>query len=577
MNNGSFSPRPVPRSVSGARILALGTVLFLSGCNFSPAYKQPDPHVQNAWPKNTFTPTVQSARSVADLGWEEFFTDPRLKKLIEIALTSNRDLASQFAAIVEARGQYETQNSALFPNISVGAGAMYQAPSDNAGFSFAPGSDAAKNGKQAISLLHFYQTSIGFSSYEIDLWGRIRNLSIAQKEETLSSYENLRNLWITTISQVGSVYIQWLADRNMLDIARQRVASQEKTLHLTTLTFQNGEENALTVAQIQSQLDQARTDVAQQERAMAQDEHALQLLIGQPLPDDLPPPAPMGDQTMLADLPAGLPSDLLQQRPDIQSAEHQLMSANANIGAARAAFYPRFTLTASEGISSLQFHRLFTNLSETWGLSPSVSIPIFTWGQNSGNLRTAKARAAAAVANYQKAVQSAFREVSDALTARETYKIADMRLANVVKQSQTAYSLAYMRFKEGIDNYLTTLVQERQLYQAQQFHVYVQASRFQNMVTLYRALGGGWVRKEPSTAAPDGRSGQGTQVTNVAEGNMTAQSRVQTAQDRSSQARQPSVAQTLAATDRDAAPPAQVQKAAQRAATIHGPVPDSWN
>lgn len=198
---------------------------------------------------------------------------------------------------------------------------------------------------------------------------------------------------------------------------------------------------------------------------------------------------------MIADLPAGLPSDLLEQRPDIQAAEHSLKGANAMIGAARAAFFPKVSITASEGTSSLQFRKLFSNMAETWGVSPNISIPLLTWGQNSGNLRSAKAHMIQTVTQYQKTVQSAFKEVSDALTARETYKIQDAHMTSLVRQSQKAYDLAYMRFRAGIDSYLTTLVQERQLYTDKQSKIIVQAARFQNMVTLYRALGGDGVVK----------------------------------------------------------------------------------
>ncbi|WP_241663667.1 efflux transporter outer membrane subunit [Oecophyllibacter saccharovorans] len=559
--------------------------LLLSACNFAPHYKQPVTGVQSSWPSDTYTPTVQSKLKVSDLGWEEFFTDPRLKKLISLALNTNRDLASQFAAIVQARGQYEMQNSALFPNISTGAGAMYQDPSTNAGFSFAPGSDSGHNGQQMIKLLHFYQTSIGFSSYEIDLWGRIRNLSKAQKEETLSSYDNLRNLWISTISQLASTYIQWLADVEMLKVAQARQKNQEETYRLTKLSFVNGEENALTMAQIASQIDQARTDVSVQIGAIGRDVHALQLLVGQPLPADLPPPAPFGHQTVLADLPAGLPSDMLQQRPDIREAEHKLRAANANIGAARAAFYPRFTLTASEGISSLQFKKLFTNMSETWGLSPSVSIPLLTWGQNSGNLHTAKAAQAQAVAQYQKTVQKAFKEVSDALTSRETYKLQDESMARVVGNTKQAYDLAYLRFREGIDNYLATLEEERQLFMARQFHIYVQGARYQNMVTLYRALGGGWRRYTPGTPVTAAATFVAGTPTGVAQAQQQLQERAQL-QAQALQADEnappaahpgqlPSVSHTMAADSRGRAQGVQVQGAAERAATIRGPVPDS--
>lgn len=468
----------------------LGALLLLASCNMAPTYHRPEGKISSEYPSDTGVKAQKAAYDVADLGWEDFFTDPRLKKLIELTLANNRDLAGQLAAVVEARGQYQVQNSALFPQIYAGGSGMYQGPSDVAGFSFAPGSG------ENISTLRFYQTSIGFSSYEIDLWGRVRNMTRNQKEQTLNAAENLRNLWITTVSQLAETYIQWLADRELLNLAQRTYKTRKATMKLTQLNFDHGQADALTLAQVTSQLEQSQSDIAQQTRAVADDEHNLQLIVGMPLPKDLPPPAPMGHQTMIADLPAGLPSDLLEQRPDVQAAEHSLKGANAMVGAARAAFFPKVTLTASEGTSSLQFRKLFSNVAETWGVSPNISIPLLTWGQNSGNLRSAKAHLIQTVTQYQKTVQGAFKEVSDALTARETYKTQDQHMTSLVYQSQKAYDLAYMRFRAGIDDYLTTLVQERQLYSDRQSKIVVQAARFQNMVTLYRALGGGWSRKK---------------------------------------------------------------------------------
>ncbi|OAJ67369.1 MULTISPECIES: efflux transporter outer membrane subunit [Gluconobacter] len=476
--------------------LGFAALLMLSGCNMAPRYHQPTQAVQNGYPADTGAKNAPAARSVANLGWEDFYTDPRLKALVQLALKNNRDLAAQAAAVTVARGQYEIQNASLFPIISAGGQGMFMAPSSTAGFSFAPGLGTS------ISTLRLYQTSIGFSSYEVDLWGRIRNLTKQQAETVLNSVENARNVLLTTVSQVGTTYIQWLADREQLRVTRDTLKSQGETLRLTQLSYDNGETDALTLAQVKTQVEQASANESQYSRAVADDEHALQLLVGTPLPADLPSPAPFGAQTMIANLPEGLPSDLLAQRPDIVAAEHTLIGANANIGAARAAFFPKVTLTASEGTSSLQFRKLFTPGAETWTVSPSISLPIFTWGQSEGNLLMAKAQKLQYAAQYEKTVQTAFREVSDALTARETYLSQDRHMQSLVDQSQKAYDLAKMRYDAGIDSYLTTLEQQRTLYQAQQNAILVQAARFQNLVTLYRALGGGWSQKTVSPTVP---------------------------------------------------------------------------
>lgn len=471
----------------------------LAGCNLAPTYHRPAMPVQNAYPDDAGSGNVKTSQDAANIGWKTFFVDPRLQALVELALRNNRDLRTQAGAIMEAQGQYQVQNASLFPTISTNGTAQYYAPSSTAGFGFAPGLG------QNISLLRYYTVGIGFSSYEVDLFGRIRNLTKQQAEEALGSQFNARSVLISTVSQVASTYIQWLADRELLRVTNDTLASQGNTLRLTQMLYDRGETDLLTLHQTQTQVEQAAANQAQYSRQVALDEHALQLLVGAPLPGDLPPPAPFGGQTILSDLPAGLPSDLLANRPDVLAAEHNLRAANANIGAARAAFFPRVTLTASEGVSSLQFRHLFTPGAETWTVSPSVSLPIFTWGQNEGNLRISKARRLQQIANYEKTMQTAFREVSDALTGRETYLQQMQRLKNLVSASQGAYDLAEMRYKAGIDTYLTTLTQQRNLYQAQQSLISVEMARYQNLVTVYRALGGGWTPNTvPTTIAMNG-------------------------------------------------------------------------
>lgn len=482
------------RGVRGLSLVLVSTT-FLVGCNLAPKYQKPSLPVGNAYPDDTHVPNEHADRAAADIGWESFFVDARLRALIDLTIRNNRDLRSQVGAIMEAQGQFQVQNASLFPTISTTGQGQYYAPSSNAGFSFAPGVG------QSVAMLRYYSVGIGFSSYEVDLFGRIRNLTKQQAETALASEENARSVQITTVSQVATTYLQWLADRELLKITNDTLASQSETLRLTKMMYDRGSTDLLTLHQTETQVDQAAGYQAQYQRQVALDEHALQLLVGVPLPADLPAPAPFGQQTLLADLPAGLPSELLARRPDIRAAEHTLIGANADIGAARAAFFPRVTLTASEGVSSLQFRHLFTPGSEMWAISPSISLPIFTWGQNEGNLKIAKARRLQQIAAYEKSVQTAFREVSDALTGRETYLAQGQRLHDLVEASQGAYDLAKLRFDSGIDPYLTALTQQRNLYQAQQAFVTVELAKYQNLVTLYRALGGGWSQKTVESKA----------------------------------------------------------------------------
>lgn len=472
-----------------------GMIALLAGCNLAPHYKRPDQPVQNKYPDDA--QRRADGASSANMGWTHFFRDARLKAIISLALRNNRELQEKAAAIISAQGSYQVQHASLFPPISVTGQANYNAPSDLAGFSFAPTTGAN------ASLLRYYSAGIGFSAYEVDLFGRIRNLSKFQAESVLAAAENTRSVRITLISQIANTYLQWLSDLALLHIAQDTLSSQQQTLALTKNLFAYGQTEELTLSQIQTQVESAASDVARFTRQMAVDEHALQLLVGAPLPDTLPPPSNFGQQTLMADIPAGLPSELIANRPDVRALEHKLIGANASIGAARAAFFPKVMLTSQEGISSLQFHNLFTPNAQTWGANPSITLPIFTWGQNGGNLKMAKAEQKRQVALYEKGVQKAFQEVSDTLTGRETYLRQDQHLTRLVAASRKAYDLAMMRFKSGIDPYLTTLTQQRTLYLAQQNLIMVQLARYQNIVTLYRALGGGWSEKDvqlPSSA-----------------------------------------------------------------------------
>ncbi len=294
-------------------------------------------------------------------------------------------------------------------------------------------------------------------------------------------------------------YITWLGDRDTLALAESTLASQQNSLKLTQDKYNHGEENLLTVRQLETQVQQSATLRTDALRKVEQDENLITLLIGSPIPQNLPAPLPLGQQSVLADLPAGLPSDLLARRPDITAAEHDLLSSQASIGAARAAFFPRLTLTATDGVSSLQFHKMFTAAATTWGLNPSLQIPLWTWGMNSGNLKAAKATRDGKIAAYEKTVQTAFREVADALAARKAYLDENNQMSNLVSAAGDAYRLAKLRYETGTDSYLTTLDSQRYYLQAQQSQITVAVAKYQNLVTIYRALGGGW--KESSAPA----------------------------------------------------------------------------
>lgn len=472
--------------VSRSGSIALAGIL-LAGCTMEPTYHRPKAPVAGAYPVEPMKKAGDTLQTPAsDIGWEDFFVDPRLKALIAIAMRENRDLRVAVANIAQSAAQYDVQHASLLPPIGASGQAMYMAPSQTAGLSFAPGVG------ETISTFRYYSAGIGFSSYEIDIFGRIRSLSKSTAEAALKQVATERSVRISIVSQVANAYLAWLGDREVLDIANKAVANLDENLKLIRLRYDHGEENLLTVRQAETQVDQARQLQAQQTRLVAQDENNITLLIGAPIPNDLPPARPLGEQTLMADIPAGLPSDLLFRRPDIIAAEHDLLSANATIGAARAAFFPKFTLTATDGVSSLLFHRLFTAPATTWGLQPNVSIPIFTWGQNRGNLESAKAGRDIKLATYEKTIQTAFKEVSDTLVARSTYLEESRRMDDYVREMADAYRLSQMRYSVGTDSYLNQLVMQRNLLQAEQSRVAVQVARYENVVTFYRALGGGW-------------------------------------------------------------------------------------
>lgn len=468
------------------------SALALAACTMEPTYHRPAPPVSPVYPAEPGAEPKKADKPgtlpASDIGWEEFFTDPRLRGLIAIAIKENRDLRSAAASVSQAAAQYDVQHASLFPAIGATGGAMYMQPSRTAGFSFAPGVG------EGISTFRYYSAGIGFSSYEIDLFGRIRSLSKASAEAALKQVVNERALRITIVSQVANAYLAWLGDRELLHIADDAVTNLTENLRLIRLRYDHGEENLMTLRQAEAQVEQVKVSRTQQVRLVAQDENAITLLIGAPIPADLPPPRPLGEQTMMADIPAGLPSDLLFRRPDIIAAEHDLLSANANIGAARAAFFPKITLTATDGVSSLLFHRLFTAPATTWGLQPNISVPIFTWGQNQGNLESAKATRDMKVAAYEKAIQTAFREVSDTLVARSTYLDESRKMDSLVHETGDAYRIARLRYQAGTDSYLNSLYSQRTWLQAEQSRVSVLVARYENLVTFYRALGGGWTR-----------------------------------------------------------------------------------
>ena len=477
-------------------IALAAAVAILNGCTLDPDYQRPDLPVAATWPdgpayKIASADQAPPAGPAADaIGWRDFFTDPRLQALIEIALKNNRDLRVAVLDVEAAQAQFRAQRADLFPHISLSGSGQFQGLPDNSAIPTGSGGSAASAG--SLLTPRFYTAGIGFTAYELDLFGKVRSQTRQDFEQYLGLAETRRSSQISLVAQVANAYLALLADQELLRITQETLDSQTASYNLTKATLAGGTSTALALRQAETSVDTARANLAQFQRQAAQDQNALTLLLGQPLPADLPAGRGLDGEGFLAELPAGLPSDLLTSRPDIIAAEHDLKAANANIGAARAAFFPSISLTASDGVASNRLSNLFTAGATTWSFMPQISIPIFTAGQNEANLDLAKVQKNIQIADYEKTIQTAFREVADALAARGTYLQQIKAQRELVDAFADSYRLSDLRFRTGVDNYLSALDSQRSLYTAQLNLVSLRQAELANLVTFYKALGGGW-------------------------------------------------------------------------------------
>jgi multidrug efflux system outer membrane protein len=466
--------------------LVVAMATLLGACTLEPHYERP------ASPVPPLEGSTAGGTAAADIGWREFFPDPQLQQLIALALANNRDLRVAVLNVQSAQAQYRIQRAELFPTIN--ASAVEQA--EEIPFGVLEAEDpAARAGAGALPTggltLHTYDVGVGFTNYELDLFGRIRSLSHAALQQYFISGETRRSVQLTLVAEVAIAYVTVLTDQTLLDITRDTLRSQQESYELTQRMFSGGTTTELALRQAESTVDTARANLAQYSRQVAQDRDALQLLLGAPIPDGIDFSGGLDRGDTVAELEEGIPSDVLVHRPDVLAAEHQLMAANAQIGAARAAFLPAITLTGNFGTESTQLSGLFKGGSQAWTFSPQISIPIFAGGANVANLQATKLQRDTAIAQYEKAIQTAFREVADALVARGTLDEQLAAQQALVTASEKAYRLADMRYRGGIDSYLSALDAQRTLYNAQQQLQAVRLVRLQNLVTLYKALGGG--------------------------------------------------------------------------------------
>ncbi|MBJ6800132.1 AdeC/AdeK/OprM family multidrug efflux complex outer membrane factor [Geomonas propionica] len=464
-----------------ARPLALAAFLFLGGCaSMAPKYTQPAPPVANNWPAGpAYKAEPVAQKPLAEIPWQEFFVEPQLQKLITLALDNNRDLKVAVLNMDRYRALYQIRRADLLPTVTGDGAFSVRKTAD----------DLTQNGNGGVG--HSYNVSVGISSYELDLFGRIRSLKDQALEQYLATEQARRGVQITLVSQVANAYLTLGSDLERLLLAKDTLANQQESYRLSKSRFEAGVASALDLQQAQTSVDSARVDIARYTTLVAQDLNALVLVVGSDVPQDLLPKSLTEALTAVSDVAPGLPSDVLLSRPDILQAEFNLKGANANIGAARAAFFPRIALTTSVGFGSDQLSGLFKGGNLAWSFAPSISVPIFEGGRNKANLDVAQVDRDIAVAQYEKAIQIAFREVADALAQRGTIDEQVAAQQSLTGATAETFRLSQARYQTGVDSYLNVLDAQRSLYAAQQNLITTRLARLNNMVTLYKVLGGG--------------------------------------------------------------------------------------
>ncbi|MGV8960754.1 MAG: efflux transporter outer membrane subunit [Stenotrophomonas sp.] len=457
------------KSVTGT--LALAASLFVSGCAvLEPRDVEVAPGVAVQWPIPASG--EPSAVVAAEIGWHDFFTDPRLQDVIALALHNNRDLRVAMLNVDKARAQYGIQRADRLPAVAAN-GQLLRSGGD-------------------VPVSEQYTAELGVAGFELDLFGRVRNLSEAALQQYFVSAEARRAAQLSLVAGVAQSWLGLAADGERLRIAQATLDSHATSLQLIEQRERLGAASALELSQARTLLERARADVARYRGQVAQDRNALNLLAGQTVAADLLPQTFAPQVSGLDPLPAGVPAEVLLRRPDVMAAEHRLLAGNANIGAARAAFFPSIRLTGAVGSASGELSGLFDSGTRIWSFMPQISLPIFQGGRLRANLGMANADRDIALAEYEKAIQSGFRDVADGLVLEQT--LSEQRAAQqaLLQAAQRAHDLAQARYDAGLDGFLVLLDAQRTLYSAQQELVATQLAEQANRVTLYKALGGGW-------------------------------------------------------------------------------------
>jgi len=465
------------RSLAILSIVSIGLV----GCSMAPLYSRPEAPVSTSWPSGPAyqnSPSQIEAPAAADLKWHEFFVGPQLQELIKLALDNNRDLRIAALNVEESRARFRIQRADLLPTVAAaGSAAAQRLPAD-----LTPSGQAMIARNDNLGL--------GLSAYEIDLFGHVRSLKDQALAQFLASEQARHSVQISLVAEVANNYLTLAADRERLQLAGETLASQQASYQLIQRRFAVGASSELDLRQAQTRVDAARVDVARFTSLVAQDENLLTLVVGVQLAPELLP-GDFSSVGALRDLPPEVPSEVLLRRPDVLRTELQLKAANANIGAARAAFFPRITLNTSVGTASAQLSGLFSAGSLAWSFVPQFSLPIFDYERNKASLSVAERERDIYLARYEKAIQSAFREVADALAQNGTVGEQLQAQQSLTEASSESYRLSRARYEKGVDSYLNVLDSQRALYAAQQGLISVNLARLSNLVTLYKVLGGG--------------------------------------------------------------------------------------
>ena len=472
------------RKTSFPALWTVSAVALLSGCSMIPRYERPAAPVAEQWPQGLAAPQDVGSPAAADIAWQDFVGDERLRELIALSLQNNRDLRVAVLSIEQARAQYQIRRADQLPGLNAAVTGSRQPALDGSG-----GYSSA------------YTAGLAMASWEIDFFGRIASLKEAALAQFFATQEARNAVQTSLVAAVTNTWLSLQTNTELLELAQRTLLTREDSLRLNRLRFDQGVTSALDLRQAESLTAAAQVTQAQQLRLRTLDINALTLLVGQPLPEAAPLLPGAQPALALPDVPAGMPSDLLTRRPDIRQAEQQLRASNANIGAARAAFFPRISLTASAGTASGALSGLFKSGSWGWTLAPQAVLPIFDAGRNQAGLDSAQVERSMAIAQYEKAIQVAFREVADALAGRAT--LGEQVRAQQAQADAEAdrFRLADLRYRNGVSSYLDVLDAQRALFATQQALAQTKLMQRQNQVTLYKALGGGWTPADASASS----------------------------------------------------------------------------